>query len=101
VAEVRDLATHAPLCPTSPTTTHAPLLQDRLHIPAEVKADLHLGSIPIVVLTTSQDPGDILASYTLQANAYVTKPLNLDNLTTVVAKISEFCTQIAALPTAG
>ena len=73
--------------------------KDGRQVLAEIKADPELASIPIVVLTTSQDPADILASYTLQANAYVTKPLNLDDLTTVVAKIDEFFARIIALPT--
>jgi len=65
---------------------------------AEIKADLNLRSIPIVVLTTSQSPADILSSYSLHANAYVTKPMNLDELTEVVHKIDYFFARIAALP---
>lgn len=65
---------------------------------AEIKADLKLRSIPIVVLTTSQSPADILSSYALHANAYVTKPMNLDDLTEVVHKIDYFFARIAALP---
>ena len=73
---------------------------DGRQVLAEIKADPHLGSIPIIVLTTSQDPDDILTSYTLHANAYVTKPLNLDDLTRIVTTIDEFFTHIATLPTA-
>jgi CheY-like chemotaxis protein len=68
---------------------------------AEIKSDPVLRSIPILVFTTSQDPDDILTAYTLHANAYVTKPINLDDFTTVVARIEQFFTQIADLPTAG
>jgi CheY-like chemotaxis protein len=68
---------------------------------AEIKADPNLHCIPIVVLTTSEDPQDILTSYSMYANAYVTKPINLDDLTTAVTKIAAFFAQIAVLPAAG
>jgi len=71
---------------------------DGRQVLAEVKSDVELRSIPIVVLTTSQSPADILSSYTLHANAYVTKPMNLDDLTEVVHKIDYFFARIAALP---
>jgi CheY-like chemotaxis protein len=71
---------------------------DGRQVLAEIKSDTLLRSIPIVVLTTSQSPADILSSYSLHANAYVTKPLNLDDLTEVVHKIDYFFARIAALP---
>jgi CheY-like chemotaxis protein len=71
---------------------------DGRQVLAEIKADEHLRTIPIVVLTTSQSPADILSSYSLHANAYVTKPMNLDDLTDVVHKIDDFFARIAALP---
>jgi len=71
---------------------------DGRQVLAEVKADAALRSIPIVVLTTSQSPADIMSSYSLHANAYVTKPMNLDDLTEVVHKIDYFFARIAALP---
>jgi CheY-like chemotaxis protein len=67
---------------------------------AEVKTDPQLCCIPILVFTTSQDPRDIVACYDLHANAYVTKPMNLEDFTTTVARIGEFFAQIVALPTA-
>lgn len=67
---------------------------------AEAKSDPLLRAIPILVFTTSQDPGDILASYSAHANAYVSKPINFDDFGDVVARIEEFFTQVAALPTA-
>ena len=67
---------------------------------AKVKTDPLLRSIPILVFTTSQDPNDIVACYDLHANAYVTKPLNLEEFTTTIARIGEFFAQIVALPTA-
>jgi DNA-binding NarL/FixJ family response regulator len=51
-----------------------------------------------VVLTTSQDPADVLESYSLHANAYVTKPMSLDDLSVAVTRIDEFFARIAALP---
>lgn len=74
---------------------------DGRQVLAEIKADSQLRSIPIVVLTTSQSPADIVSSYALHANAYVTKPLNLDDLTEVVHKIDYFFARIAALPGQG
>jgi CheY-like chemotaxis protein len=71
---------------------------DGRQVLAEIKSDEQLRSIPIVVLTTSQSPADILSSYSLHANAYVTKPMNLDDLTDVVHKIDYFFARIAALP---
>jgi chemotaxis family two-component system response regulator Rcp1 len=67
---------------------------------AEVKSDPLLSSIPILVFSTSQDPDDIRAAYSLHANAYVTKPLNLDEFTAVVATMDEFFTRVATLPAA-
>lgn len=67
---------------------------------AEIKPDPQLGSIPILIFTTSQDPADIETAYALYANAYVTKPIHLDDFTTVVARIQEFFTEVAALPAA-
>jgi CheY-like chemotaxis protein len=71
---------------------------DGRQVLAEIKADVKLCSIPIVVLTTSQSPADIMSSYSLHANAYVTKPMNLDELTEVIHKIDYFFARIAALP---
>jgi CheY-like chemotaxis protein len=71
---------------------------DGRQVLAEIKNDPELRSIPIVVLTTSQAPSDILSSYSLHANAYVTKPMNLDGLTEVVRRIDHFYAKIAALP---
>ena len=75
--------------------------KDGRQVLAETKADPRLASIPILVFTTSQDPADILAAYTMYANAYVNKPDTLDDFTAVVARIGEFFAQVAALPAAG
>ncbi|MEU5726729.1 response regulator [Micromonospora sp. NPDC047738] len=63
-----------------------------------VKRDDDLRTIPIVVLTTSNADTDILGSYTLQANAYVTKPIDLDEFNDVVHRIDEFFGRVAVLP---
>lgn len=63
-----------------------------------VKSDEDLRTIPIVVLTTSNADTDIVGSYTLQANAYVTKPIDLDDFNEVVRRIDEFFGRIVVLP---
>ena len=55
---------------------------------AELKADPELSSIPVVVLTTSHAEQDIVASYNLHANCYVTKPVDLDLLESILALIA-------------
>jgi CheY-like chemotaxis protein len=71
---------------------------DGRQVLAEIKSDEELRSIPVVVLTTSQAPADIVSSYSLHANAYVTKPMNLDELTSVIHKIDDFFVRTAAMP---
>jgi CheY-like chemotaxis protein len=71
---------------------------DGRQVLAEVKGDEELRNIPIVVLTTSRSPVDIRSSYDLHANAYVTKPMNLDELTDVVRGIDDFFSRIVDLP---
>lgn len=71
---------------------------DGRQVLAVIKTDEQLRTIPVVVLTTSQAPADISSSYALHANAYVTKPMNLDELTSVVLKIDDFFVGTAALP---
>jgi CheY-like chemotaxis protein len=65
---------------------------------AEIKADVHLRSIPVVVLTTSRAESDIQAAYDLQANCYVTKPVDLDEFIAAVRSMEEFWLTIVALP---
>ncbi|MDW5322675.1 response regulator [Plantactinospora sp. KLBMP9567] len=64
----------------------------------QVKSDDNLRTIPIVVLTTSNADTDILGSYNLRANAYVTKPIDLDDFNDVIRRIDEFFGQIVVLP---
>ncbi len=65
---------------------------------AEVKADPALRAIPVVVLTTSKAEEDILRSYDLHANAYVTKPVDFDRFIEVVRQIDEFFVTVVKLP---
>jgi chemotaxis family two-component system response regulator Rcp1 len=65
---------------------------------AEIKADHELRTIPVVVLTTSKAEEDVLKSYDLHANCYVTKPVDLDKFITVVQSIDRFWLTIVTLP---
>lgn len=64
---------------------------------AEIKEDAGLKHIPVVILTTSQAEQDILASYRLRANAFVTKPVDLEQFLKVVKSIEEFWLEIVKL----
>jgi CheY-like chemotaxis protein len=64
----------------------------------KVKSDPELSHIPVVVLTTSSAEEDILRSYKLHANAYVTKPVDLDQFMNAVRQIDEFFVQVVRLP---
>ncbi|AYA25910.1 two-component system, unclassified family, response regulator [Rhodococcus rhodochrous J3] len=64
----------------------------------QVKSDTDLTDIPVVVLTTSAAEEDILRSYKLHANAYVTKPVDLDQFIRAVRQIDEFFVQVVRLP---
>ncbi|KIF77862.1 chemotaxis protein CheY [Streptomyces sp. 150FB] len=64
----------------------------------KIKTDPALASIPVVVLTTSSAEEDILRSYKLHANAYVTKPVDLDQFIAAVRQIDEFFVTVVRLP---
>ncbi|HEX9552974.1 MAG TPA: response regulator [Streptosporangiaceae bacterium] len=66
---------------------------------AEVKSDADLQRIPVVILTTSDAEEDILRSYDLHANAYVTKPVDFDRFLGVVRQIDDFFVTVVKLPT--
>jgi len=65
---------------------------------AAVKSDPALARIPVVVLTTSGAEDDVVASYALHANAYVTKPVDFDVFVDVVRKIDDFFVSVVRLP---
>jgi CheY-like chemotaxis protein len=64
----------------------------------KIKNDPELALIPVVVLTTSSAEEDILRSYKLHANAYVTKPVDLDQFIAAVRQIDEFFVSVVRLP---
>lgn len=72
--------------------------KDGREVLAEIKADPALKRIPVVILTTSQDEQDILKSYDLHANCYITKPVDLTQFITVVQSIEDFWFSIVRLP---
>jgi CheY-like chemotaxis protein len=63
-----------------------------------IKSDAQLCHIPVVVLTTSSAEEDILRSYKLHANAFVTKPVDLDQFMSAVRQIDQFFVQVVRLP---
>ena len=69
-----------------------------LEVLAELKADGDLSSIPVVVLTSSQSEQDILRSYSLHANAFVSKPLEFEKFLEAVRQIDSFFLTLAKLP---
>jgi CheY-like chemotaxis protein len=72
--------------------------KDGREVLAELKADPDLKTIPVVILTTSRAEQDVLRSYELQANCYISKPVDLDQFITVVKSIEDFWLTIVTLP---
>jgi CheY-like chemotaxis protein len=72
--------------------------RDGREVLAEIKNDPDLCRIPVVVLTTSQADEDIVRSYQLHANAYVTKPVDFERFIAVVRQIDEFFVSVVKLP---
>jgi CheY-like chemotaxis protein len=64
----------------------------------KVKSDADLAMIPVVVLTTSAAEEDIMRSYKLHANAYVTKPVDLDQFMAAIRRIDDFFITVVKLP---
>ena len=69
-----------------------------LEVLAELKADPELALIPVVMLTTSQAEEDILRSYRLHANAYVSKPVDFENFMAAIRQIDDFFLTLVQLP---
>jgi len=65
---------------------------------AAIKRDADLRTIPVVVLTTSGAEEDVLLSYQLHANAYVTKPVDFDAFVTAIRQIDDFFITVVARP---
>jgi CheY-like chemotaxis protein len=72
--------------------------KDGREVLAEIKRDPVLATIPVVVLTTSHAEEDVLRSYQLHANAYVTKPVDFERFIEVVRQIDEFFVTVVKLP---
>ena len=72
--------------------------KDGREVLAEIKGDPQLATIPVVVLTTSHAEEDVLRSYQLHANAYVTKPVDFERFIEVVRQIDEFFVTVVKLP---
>ncbi|MEU0529721.1 response regulator [Amycolatopsis tolypomycina] len=72
--------------------------KDGRELLGEIKQDPVLCTIPVVVLTTSEAEEDILRSYELHANAYVTKPVDFEKFVEVVRKIDDFWVTVVKLP---
>jgi len=72
--------------------------KDGREVLKEIKASTTLGSIPVVILTTSASEADILRSYRLHANCYITKPVNLEGFLEVVKSIDNFWLSVVKLP---
>lgn len=72
--------------------------RDGLEVLAELKGDPDLRVIPVVILTTSQADEDILRSYALHANAYVSKPVDFERFMDVIRQIDNFFVTVVELP---
>ena len=72
--------------------------KDGREVLADIKSDSSLKRIPVVILTTSQAEQDILRTYDLHANCYVSKPVDLEQFINVVKEIEEFWLTIVKLP---
>ena len=72
--------------------------KDGREVLAEIKSDPALRSIPVVVLTTSKAEEDILRSYKLHANAYVTKPVDFEQFIGAIRQIDDFFVSVVRLP---
>lgn len=72
--------------------------KDGREVLAEIKTDPSLKSIPVVILTTSSADEDVLKTYELHANCYITKPVDLEQFITVVQSVEDFWFTIVKLP---
>src|SRR5262245_56528098 len=72
--------------------------KDGREVLSDIKNDSSLKRIPVVILTTSQAEEDIVRSYDLHANCYVTKPVDLDQFIKVVKSIEQFWFSVVMLP---
>jgi len=72
--------------------------RDGREVLSEIKSDAALAHVPVVVLTTSAAEEDVLRSYQLHANAFVTKPVDLDGFIAAIRQIDHFFVSVVRLP---
>jgi CheY-like chemotaxis protein len=72
--------------------------KDGREVLSEVKNDPHLRRIPVVILTTSKAEEDVVRTYDLHANCYITKPVDIEQFILVVKSVEEFWFTIVKLP---
>jgi CheY-like chemotaxis protein len=72
--------------------------KDGRQVLAEIKSDPSLRTIPVVILTTSASEEDVLKAYGLHANAYIKKPVDLDEFLRVVQAVEDFWLTLVTLP---
>ena len=75
--------------------------KDGREVLEEIKNNPALRTIPVVILTTSEDENDVMKSYELQASCYITKPVEFDNFLEVAKSIKQFYFHIVTLPPNG
>ena len=75
--------------------------KDGREVLAEIKGDADLKRIPVVILTVSKDEEDVLKTYNLHANCFITKPIDLNQFIKVVKSIEDFWLTIVKLPPGG
>jgi CheY-like chemotaxis protein len=73
-------------------------LMDGREVLKEIREDPGLTDIPVVVLTTSEDEGDILKAYKLHANCYISKPVDFTHFTEIIRQVEGFWLQLVKLP---
>ena len=73
-------------------------LMDGREVLKEIREDPDLTDIPVVVLTTSEDEGDILKAYKLHANCYISKPVDFTHFTEIIRQVEGFWLQLVKLP---
>lgn len=72
--------------------------KDGLEVLAEIKKDPDLKSIPVVILTTSEDERDIMTAYRLYASSFITKPVEFEKFLEVAKSIKSFYVNVVTLP---
>ena len=72
--------------------------KDGREVLAEIKGDFELRRIPVVIMTISSDEEDILNTYNLHVNSYITKPVDLDNFMNMFKSVEEFWLRVVKLP---